>query len=149
MGQSFKNGSGISRRQLLQTGALTMAACGVGVKSLEAWSADLPLSQPLAEFDYGDVSISSEAHESQLMNTHSVLMALSEDSLLKPFRQMSGMLRQAKTWVVGTRTIPITTIARASMRASLRVAPSDNGCRRWLALMPLPGKRKRVRRYYG
>ena len=35
--------------------------------------------------------MASEAHESQLMNTHSVLMALSEDSLLKPFRQMAGM----------------------------------------------------------
>jgi DUF1680 family protein len=35
--------------------------------------------------------MASDAHESQLMNTHSVLMALSEDSLLKPFRQMSGM----------------------------------------------------------
>jgi DUF1680 family protein len=35
--------------------------------------------------------MASELHESQLMNTHSVLMALSEDSLLKPFRRMSGM----------------------------------------------------------
>jgi hypothetical protein len=49
------------------------------------------LGTPLAEFGYGDVSMASEAHESQLMNTHAVLMALSEDSLLKPFRQMSGM----------------------------------------------------------
>jgi len=49
------------------------------------------LAAPLAEFGYGDVDMASEAHESQLMNTHSVLMALSEDSLLKPFRQMSGM----------------------------------------------------------
>jgi DUF1680 family protein len=46
---------------------------------------------PLAEFSYGDVLMASDLHESQLMNTHSVLMALSEDSLLKPFRQMSGM----------------------------------------------------------
>jgi DUF1680 family protein len=35
--------------------------------------------------------MASDPHESQLMNTHSVLMELSEDSLLKPFRQMSGM----------------------------------------------------------
>ena len=47
--------------------------------------------EPLAEFSYADVSIASEAHEAQLMNTHQVLMALNEDSLLKPFRQMSGM----------------------------------------------------------
>ena len=49
------------------------------------------LSVPLEEFGYGDVAMASEAHEAQLMNTHEVLMALSEDSLLKPFRQMSGM----------------------------------------------------------
>ena len=61
------------------------------MRSREAWSAEPPLVAPLAEFGYGDVSMASEAHESQLMNTHSVLMALSEDSLLKPFRQMSGM----------------------------------------------------------
>jgi DUF1680 family protein len=45
----------------------------------------------LSEFGYGDVIIASDLHESQLMNTHDVLMNLSEDSLLKPLRQMSGM----------------------------------------------------------
>ncbi len=45
----------------------------------------------LAEFGYGNVTLASELHDSQLANTHSVLMALSEDSMLKPFRQMSGM----------------------------------------------------------
>jgi hypothetical protein len=49
------------------------------------------LDAPLTEFGYGDVLMASDAHESQLINTHAVLMALSEDSLLKPFRQMSGM----------------------------------------------------------
>ena len=53
-----------------------------------AWSAERLAGAPLSEFGYGDVSIASDAHESQLMNTHSVLMALDEDSLLKPFRQM-------------------------------------------------------------
>ncbi|HEV2575590.1 MAG TPA: beta-L-arabinofuranosidase domain-containing protein [Acidobacteriaceae bacterium] len=48
-------------------------------------------SLPLSEFGYGDVFISSDLHESQLMNTHAVLMELNEDSLLKPFRQMGGM----------------------------------------------------------
>jgi hypothetical protein len=46
---------------------------------------------PLTEFSYGDVILSSDLHETQLMATHAVLMSLSEDSLLKPFRQMSGM----------------------------------------------------------
>lgn len=35
--------------------------------------------------------MASNPNEAQLMNTHSVLMALDEDSLLKPLRQMSGM----------------------------------------------------------
>ncbi|WP_348268055.1 glycoside hydrolase family 127 protein [Edaphobacter paludis] len=80
---------GISRRRFFQTGSLAVAA--IAARSRSGWAAELPLGTPLAEFGYGDVSMASEAHESQLMNTHSVLMALSEDSLLKPFRQMSGM----------------------------------------------------------
>jgi DUF1680 family protein len=58
---------------------------------LTAWGAEPLSGAPLAEFSYGDVSMASDPHESQLINTQSVLMALSEDSLLKPFRQMSGM----------------------------------------------------------
>ena len=48
------------------------------------------LLQPLEQFDYGDVALASELHETQREETYSVLMGLSEDSLLKPFRQMSG-----------------------------------------------------------
>ncbi len=82
----------ISRRQFLQTGSLAgIALAGAGAGGRRAWCADLTVHSPLAEFSYGDVAIASEAHESQLMNTHSVLMALSEDSVLKPFRQMAGM----------------------------------------------------------
>ena len=81
----------ISRRQFLRTGSLFGIATGVGIKALPGWAEKFPLGLPLEEFSYSDVSIASDAHESQLMNTHSVLMALSEDSLLKPFRQMSGM----------------------------------------------------------
>lgn len=46
--------------------------------------------QPLKEFGYADVTLHSELHEKQLHETHTVLMELSEDSLLKPFRQMVG-----------------------------------------------------------
>jgi DUF1680 family protein len=45
---------------------------------------------PLEEFSYGDVSIDGPRHRAQLENTHNVLMSLSEDSLLRPFRQMVG-----------------------------------------------------------
>ena len=46
--------------------------------------------QPLREFGYGDVTVDSALHRDQLESTHEVLMHLSEDSLLKPFRQMAG-----------------------------------------------------------
>jgi uncharacterized protein len=91
MGNNPKSASSLSRRRFLQTGSLAAAVAGVGLGTRGAWALETPSSAPLAEFGYGDVSMASEAHESQLMNTHSVLMNLSEDSLLKPFRQMSGM----------------------------------------------------------
>lgn len=82
----------LSRRGFLQMGTLAAtAAAGVGSWRNLALGAELPSGTPLAEFGYGDVSISSELHETQLRETQAVLMALSDDSLLKPFRQMSGM----------------------------------------------------------
>jgi hypothetical protein len=92
MSTGTKREAAISRRRFLKTGSLTAAAvASLGLRNQRAWSAVSPWPAPLAEFSYGDVDMASEAHESQLMNTHDVLMALSEDSLLKPFRQMSGM----------------------------------------------------------
>ncbi|MGB6686802.1 MAG: beta-L-arabinofuranosidase domain-containing protein [Terracidiphilus sp.] len=82
----------ISRRRFLQSSTLAAAAiAGSGLHSRAAWADEAHLPAPLEEFGYGDVLMASEPHEAQLMNTHSVLMALNEDSLLKPFRQMSGM----------------------------------------------------------
>lgn len=82
----------ISRRRFLQQGSLAAATvAGTGLYGRSAWCAESPESTLLAEFGYGDVFIASDPHESQLMNTHAVLMELSEDSLLKPLRQMSGM----------------------------------------------------------
>ncbi len=83
---------GISRRRFLATGSLAAAAlAGDGLWPRSTWGANGSPNAPLEQFGYGDVWISSERHEAQLMNTHSVLMGLSDDSLLKPFRQMSGM----------------------------------------------------------
>src|SRR5277367_6761419 len=86
-----KKAERISRRWFLQAGSLAVAA----VTSNGLWGRMAlgveTAATPLAEFGYGDVFIASDLHESQLMNTQAVLMALSEDSLLKPFRQMSGM----------------------------------------------------------
>ena len=87
----------ISRRRFLQSSSLAAAAAGSGLwpgndfSQRLASAAGTAAAAPLEEFSYGDVLLTSDPHESQLMNTHAVLMALSEDSLLKPFRQMSGM----------------------------------------------------------
>src|SRR6201987_5094153 len=81
-----------SRRQFLQSSSLAAAAVtSSDLWNRSAWGADPKTTAPLAEFGYGDVLMASDLHESQLMTTHAVLMALSEDSLLKPLRQMSGM----------------------------------------------------------
>jgi uncharacterized protein len=87
--------SGISRREFMRS--VSFAAAGVtipqplftqknGFQKSDAHSRLLPLEP----FDYGDVEFASGPHDEQLEHTHSVLMGLSDDSLLKPFRQMSG-----------------------------------------------------------
>src|ERR1700723_1750966 len=84
--------SKMTRRDLLERGSWAAAAVAVGsLGARRTWSEAMPVPSLLSEFGYGDVLVSSDLHESQLMNTHSVLMALSDDSLLKPLRQMSGM----------------------------------------------------------
>jgi uncharacterized protein len=81
----------LSRRRFLQTSALASASSFVP-RSLAFGlpAAESAPSGVLEEFGYGDVSLDSPLHEEQLRQTHSLLMNLSEDSLLKPFRQMVG-----------------------------------------------------------
>jgi DUF1680 family protein len=57
---------------------------------IPAVAAAPPLVPALREFGYGEVTLASELHEGQLRETHAVLMELSEESLMKPFRQMAG-----------------------------------------------------------
>ena len=78
----------MSRRRLLQIGAL---ATGSFASGAVAWRDEQRSPKALAEFGYGAVSMASDAHEAQLRNTQSVLMSLSDDSLLMPFRQMAGL----------------------------------------------------------
>jgi hypothetical protein len=80
----------ISRRDFMRSTSL--AAAGAATYHLAAPRGMATLSSPpaLKEFAYGDVTLHSELHDRQLRETHSVLMELSEDSLLKPFRQMAG-----------------------------------------------------------
>ena len=76
-----------SRRDFGRLAAGVLAG-GCGIRGATA-AGDLP-PRPLSEFAYRDVTVVSAPHEAQLANTHEVLMSLSEDSLLKPFRQMAG-----------------------------------------------------------
>jgi hypothetical protein len=79
----------MSRRRLLQIGALTAAGSFAGGA---AASTNEPRAlEALGEFGYGAVSIASNTHDAQFRNTQSVLMSLSDDSLLMPFRQMAGL----------------------------------------------------------
>lgn len=86
------NGRLFSRRRFLRGASLTAAsAAGCKLWGHAANGAEPPNGAPLTEFGYGDVSMGSEIHENQLRETQAILMSLSDDSLLKPFRQMSGM----------------------------------------------------------
>jgi len=86
----------ISRRRFLKSAALASAASAIpGLRTsalaIDSSSPSNPKqSANLEEFSYGDVTLNSALHEQQLRETHAVLMDLSEDALLKPFRQMIG-----------------------------------------------------------
>jgi len=85
---------GVSRRRFVRSASLLTVGGLIPSRwlagTLAAGLASKP-SQPLEQFDYSDVALTSDLHEKQLEETHSVLMGLSDDSLLKPFRQMSGL----------------------------------------------------------
>ena len=101
----------ISRRKFLCDGSGAIA----GAASSRFWFPTLAaatLAQaPLSEFEYGDVTLASELHERQLQDSLDVLMNLSEDSILKPLRQMSGQPAQGHRLVVW---LPIPFICRNS-----------------------------------
>jgi len=88
----MSSSSTVSRRRFLQSAALASAAGFI--PRLRGSKLDLVASSaagsPLQQFEYGDVSLDSPVHEQQLQQTQAVLLGLSDDSLLKPFRLMIG-----------------------------------------------------------
>lgn len=86
----------VSRRKFLQSVAVASGASVIPGLRRSPFAVGTPTKTPsvastaLEEFGYGDVSLDSEIHEQQLKQTHAVLMGLSDDSLMKPFRQMAG-----------------------------------------------------------
>jgi DUF1680 family protein len=85
----------LSRRRFLQSATLASATGLIpGFRSSALTSglfaSDVVTSGPLGEFRYDDVTLHSVLHEQQLQQTQAVLMELSDDALLKPFRLMIG-----------------------------------------------------------
>ena len=80
-----------SRRKFLRRAAILGGSFALKPRDLRAIASDaLADTNPLQCFGYGDVVLNSEPHQRQLDNTHAVIMNLHEDSLMKPFREMSG-----------------------------------------------------------
>jgi len=84
----------VSRRTFLQSATLASVASILPATHVHGLSfrsdAASAVPSPLEEFGYGDVAINSALHEEQLRQTQAVLMDLSDDALLKPFRMMAG-----------------------------------------------------------
>jgi DUF1680 family protein len=72
----------MNRREFLYSAAAATAATRAGLARPSA---------PLAEFGYSDVQFPDGPHQQQLEQTHAILMGLSEDSVLKPFRDREGL----------------------------------------------------------
>jgi len=84
------NAQKTSRRNFLASS--TLVAAGFSAPRWLVGEAHRPADGrgTLREFNYGDVTFDSGLHDQQLHENISVLMGLSNDSLLKPFRAMSG-----------------------------------------------------------
>lgn len=79
-----------SRRSFLQSTSRAAAGLAGSRLWLPSPTAAAQSAAPLAQFNYGDVTLESDLHEKQFRETQAVLMSLSEDSLLKPLREMAG-----------------------------------------------------------
>ena len=85
-----------SRRSFLKSSlknsaAVVAAASIARSSSLFATPAPKSLAQPLAWFNYGDIELLDGPLRHQFDANHAAYAALSEDSLLKPFRQRAGL----------------------------------------------------------
>lgn len=77
----------MSRRLFLHLSGFTATAFGLAGR---LFASDIG-GQALGEVGYGQVTLKSQPHLSQLESSHSLLMSLSNDSLLKPLRAMAGL----------------------------------------------------------
>ncbi len=80
-----------SRRRFLQTTAWMSGGALYAEMGPSAVFGETPARTPLKEFGYGDVVLLPGAQDAQLEQTHAVLVGLSDDELLKPFRVRAGV----------------------------------------------------------
>lgn len=81
-----------TRRSFLQKSA-AFAAASAALRNV-AWAERQPASsqsQHLTQFDYSQVELLDGPMRQQFRENHQLFLALNEDSLLKPFRQLAGM----------------------------------------------------------
>jgi DUF1680 family protein len=81
-----------SRRTFLKSSAALAAGTAVlrNARALAMPTASAP-STPLTQFDYKDVQLLDGPMLVQFQQNHTLFMNLNEDSILKPFRQLSGL----------------------------------------------------------
>jgi DUF1680 family protein len=82
-----------TRRTFLKSGTALAAASAVlrSAQALALPDASGSTATPLTQFDYPDVQLLDGPMLVQFQQNHRLFLALDEDSLLKPFRQLSGL----------------------------------------------------------
>ncbi len=81
-----------SRRSVLKGAAAALVMQLAGTRALHAEEEETLSSERFLEvLPYRDVVLTSPPHEAQVRNTRAVLMSLDDDSLLKPFRAITGL----------------------------------------------------------
>ena len=79
-----------SRRKFLESAGIAAAALTIRGLSKADQEGGLP-DAPLQEFGYGDVTLAPGSAQTQFEQTQSILLALNEDSILKPWRLRAGL----------------------------------------------------------
>ncbi len=82
-----------NRRKFLKSGAALAAGIAVmrSARGLAAADSVTPRETTLTQFDYGDVQLLDGPMLDQFQHNHQLFLNLSDDSLLKPFRQIAGL----------------------------------------------------------
>lgn len=83
-----------NRREFLVKGSAAVGAVSVAMRhasALQHPGTVAPRQTLLRQFGYGDVQLLDGPMLEQFRNNHSLFLNLSDDSLLKPFRQIAGM----------------------------------------------------------